>query len=167
VRRFRHRLIAALVMAAALGIAGEAPAEIYRWVDEEGNVHFGDRPHDAERAAGAPPVEVREAYRPPQRTSEEQAAYEREMRENFATTTRRLQQEKEVREEARAARRQRQAELCIGYREHLGRLTRIQVDDSGRPVRHYLSENGRSLTVSEQEDYLNELRAKMVEAGCE
>jgi len=167
VRRFLHRVFAVLVVAAAPGIMAEAPAEIYRWIDEDGNVHFGDRPRDAERAAGAAPVEVREAYRPSQRTTGEQAAYEREMRENFATTTRRLQREREVREEARAARRQRRAELCTGYRQHLGRLTRIQVDDNGRPVRHYLSENGRSVTVSEQEDYLRELRAKMVEAGCE
>lgn len=166
-KRFRHPVIAALSAAVALLVAGTVPAEIYRWVDEQGNVHFGDRPRDPERAAVAAPVEVQENYQPPRRTPEEQAVLEREARENFETSTRRLQHERESREAARAERRQQSAERCLKYREHLDKLTRVEVDGAGRRVRHYLSENGGSVSAREQEAYVEELRAKMTEAGCQ
>ena len=31
-------------------LAGPVLAEVYKWVDEQGNVHFGDKPKDRELA---------------------------------------------------------------------------------------------------------------------
>ena len=46
------RVIGVLFLSAAL-FAGPAVAEVYKWVDDNGNIHFGDKPQDnaeAERA---------------------------------------------------------------------------------------------------------------------
>jgi len=38
-----------LALALGLTAAAQASAEVYKWVDEDGNVHFGDRPPDTEQ----------------------------------------------------------------------------------------------------------------------
>lgn len=48
-----------LLMLAAATLAGSAAAEVYKWVDKAGNVHFGDQPPPGEKA-------VKENIRPPE-----------------------------------------------------------------------------------------------------
>jgi len=62
-RLFEIRLIAAAgtaVLLAATALAGAAAAtEIYRWVDADGTVHFGDRPpadHPVQQIQVLPPA---------------------------------------------------------------------------------------------------------------
>ena len=54
---YRYRLLSAgLVLLTAALLAAGASAQIYKWVDDQGNVHFGDKPRDkaqAEQAAQA------------------------------------------------------------------------------------------------------------------
>lgn len=58
-RRGQPRLLRpgwAAILAASLLAAAVAPAEVFRWVDDNGDVHFGDRPSQAHRSE---PVEIR------------------------------------------------------------------------------------------------------------
>jgi len=40
----RYQLIAVGLMLALMGASAAPAGEIYKWVDDEGNVHYGDRP---------------------------------------------------------------------------------------------------------------------------
>lgn len=46
-RRTRQALALVTALALLLGGLTAASAKVYRWVDEAGNVHFSDRPHEA------------------------------------------------------------------------------------------------------------------------
>lgn len=104
----RHLILIALLM------PGFAGAEIYRWTDAQGRVHFGERPG----GEGAQQVEVK-----PQVVERDAATREREERSRKYFDARR--EEKSVADgrvaEARAERRQECAELR-------SRLERIQRD---------------------------------------
>jgi hypothetical protein len=45
----------------ALGLATSASAKIYKWTDEEGNVHYGDEPPQGAEAVDLPPPSTYEA----------------------------------------------------------------------------------------------------------
>jgi len=86
-----------MVVAPALVLlVPSASAEIYKWVDAQGNVHFGDKPLDTKDASQAKPVELRNSYTPTERSAQEQAVYERER----LATKQRLEAEKATKERA-------------------------------------------------------------------
>lgn len=65
--------IAHLLLASALALAATAAhADIYKWTDEQGRVHYGDRP-----APGAPAAERRELQVPELSEAQRQEAIER------------------------------------------------------------------------------------------
>ena len=81
-------------------LATASHAQIYKWTDEDGNVHFGDKPADAQTASDAEQVDIELNYQPADLSDEErqrllaeqadmQLQYERERRE---------QQQREIRE---------------------------------------------------------------------
>ena len=76
--RCRLRLLAFPVLLMSAIATAPAVAEIYKWVDADGKVHFGDKPLDPAQAAGAEEVQLKEGYRPAERTAQEQEAYRRE-----------------------------------------------------------------------------------------
>lgn len=111
-------------------LPGVATAQIYRWTDEQGRVHFGQRP-----GAGAIPVEVR-----PQVIERDQATRDRE-----AGATRFFDARREERAEAleRAAEAQAEvAQKCGTWREQLDQLARgrlfFHADEQGE--RQYYSD---------------------------
>ena len=75
-----------------------ATAEIYRWTDEQGRVHFGQRP-----VAGAETVQVR-----PQVIERDQHTREREEQQQAAATA--------------AAQREERASECRDLRRHLAQM---------------------------------------------
>ena len=117
-----------------------AVAEIYRWVDSNGQVHFGERPmtDDAQR------IEVPSHDREPQAAAPNEAARrarQRRMLEAFE-----YERAREAEQEARAAQRaSRRAEQCDQARQYWRRLNHpgpiYEVDDQGR--RRYLDEAQR------------------------
>ncbi len=125
---FTRRLIAgitgiALILSAALS------ADVYKWVDEEGQVHYGDEPPasaETETVPSPPPVDREEAAR--RRDRLEQAVKEMEVRieERRAKVAK-----KEVERQKRSGVRQR----CLGLRRELDVL------DSGMPA--YRDDKGR------------------------
>jgi hypothetical protein len=134
----KMRTISLSLFAAALAIAatgGLAAGEVYRWVDEDGVVHFGDR---AEGIPGAEVVNVPSgpaapAEAPPPATP---AAQQAEDGPSYA------QQRREERAEARreaAEERQQLEAVCAQARSRVAALepsTRVMVEDAdGNVVR--------------------------------
>lgn len=123
-----------------------AQAEIYRWTDEQGRVHFGQRPQ-----ANAERVEVR-----PQVLERDAQTRERENRsERFFQARRDERTQREERQQAEQLERDR---ACGVLRSRLQRLeagrTFYSADAQGD--RHYYSD-------AEVEAARRELRARVVE----
>lgn len=138
-----------------------AQAEIYKWVDANGNVHFGDKPVDAKNAAAATPVELRRSYTPTQRTEQEQEVFNRE---RIATRQRldaqKTAKEKESRERL-AALEEKKARQCADDKEKLRDITEVQITDNGRLLYYLEDENGKPLKLSEQKAAIAALREKI------
>jgi hypothetical protein len=88
-----------------------APAEIYRWVDPQGNVHFDARPRP-----GAEQVEVR-----PQIVERDDATREREARTERFFEARR--QEQQAASQAASEEHTRRERVCRQLRQELSRLS--------------------------------------------
>ncbi|WP_019342158.1 DUF4124 domain-containing protein [Stutzerimonas stutzeri] len=102
--------IAVLIVGALL--APLAPAEIYRWVDPAGNVHFSAKPQ-----AGAEQIEVR-----PQVIDRDEATRERQARTERFFEARR--EEQEAASVAASARQTQREQECRQLQNRLSRLSR-------------------------------------------
>ena len=145
-----------------------ASTEIYKWVDANGNVHFGDKPQDSAKAEKAKAVELTTGYQPPERTPEEQKALENEqllMQEKSRAYQDKQQRQQLEKKEAQANVRQEKADLCAAYERDIQSITTTEIVD-GRRHRTYLSENGKSITAKHQQEIVEEFRVKMKAAGC-
>jgi hypothetical protein len=56
------------VLIAGLSLAPIVQAQIYKWTDDQGNVHFGDKPENPESASEAEAVDLELNYVPQERT---------------------------------------------------------------------------------------------------
>lgn len=134
----RYQAIAFALMLVLLAAGSTATGQIYKWTDEEGNVHFGDTPvgTEAEKVA----IQSR-------RTNAERVQAEQEARasaaakaaEEEAAATPQGPTEEEI--QARVAER---AKKCETYRERLTRFVRsrrIYTED----------ENGERVYMNEEE----------------
>ena len=121
-----------------LAVAGTASSQIYKWTDEDGNVHFTDKPveGDAERVAiqsrrtdaERVQAQVQARAEAAARAAEEEAAAQPQ-----GPTAEELQ-----------ARAEQRAEQCAKYRERLQRFVQ-----SRRIYRE--DENGERVYLSEEE----------------
>ncbi len=141
-------------------------AEIYKWVDDKGNVHFGDKPMDPAQAADAKPVELNTGYQPPARTAEEQEALESELRSLQQKAGEHQRTQQQAQEEANANSRLELAELCAAYESNIKKLTTIELVDGRRQIYYMKSEDGKPVTARRQREIIEEARAEMVAAGC-
>ncbi|BAP80772.1 hypothetical protein MT1_3597 [Pseudomonas sp. MT-1] len=99
------------VLIVSILLAPLVAADIYRWVDSAGNVHFGAKPQP-----GAEPVEVR-----PQVIDRDDATRERQARtERFFEARREEQEAANVAASARQAQRERE---CQQLQNRLSRLS--------------------------------------------
>ena len=134
----RYQAIAFALMLVLVGASAPAVGEIYKWTDEDGNVHFGDKPvgEDPQRVAiqSRPTNPARVESRVQARASAAAKAAEEEAAATPAGPT-------EEQMQARLAERQ---EKCDSYRERLQRFVtsrRIYRED----------ENGERVYMSEEE----------------
>lgn len=131
-----------------LFVALPAAAEVYKWTDAEGRVHFGDKPKDAKVAAEA--VDVRD-YKPGTDDGVRQINERRErLMDAGKPSPADARREKFVNAVEDAAK----ARAC---REAKDRLMRIRgpvvfLDDDGKPVK--VTERGREQKAKEQEAWI-------------
>lgn len=117
----RHLLLSVLLL------PGLASAEIYRWTDAQGRVHFGAQPG----AVGAQPVEVK-----PQVVERDDATREREARTAQFYDARRA--EKEQAQSRNAEANAKRSQECNQLRAKLERINQdgryFRTDAEGNPV---------------------------------
>ncbi|MDH4869219.1 DUF4124 domain-containing protein [Pseudomonas sp. BN515] len=133
----RHLLCCLLLIPAIAG------AEIYRWTDAQGQVHFSETPRE-----GAEVVSVK-----PQVVERDQATREREARTEKIHDARRQEQAAAV-EKAEVAREQRQ-KLCGEWRDQQGQLSH------GGPY-YRLDERGERQYYTDQQ--IESFRRKLAES---
>lgn len=157
--------IALLVLAAVF--AGVASAEVYKWVDDQGNVHFGDKPRDEETARRAEQVDIVESYQPTELTAEEQSTRLRDTEALRRSHEVYQQEDREARQQEAEQRQSRQAALCDALAKEIAKFSEIH-HEGGRPLYYYLKgEDGKSVSSERQREYVAELRQKSADAGCE
>ncbi len=128
----RSRLLAVLVLTLASAFA---TAEVYKWVDADGNVHYGDRPPATgvdSRSMSLPRAPAKDA------DHEQRSLKQRRLLEAFEA-------ERAEQDQAAAASRAR-AQKCEEARRHLARLEGANIvyytgDESG--ARIYMSDEER------------------------
>lgn len=140
-----------------LALPTGAPAEIYKWTDAQGRVHFGDRPTEKQRQQ-AESVQVRD-YKPGT-DKEVLDVYQRTDR-IYDAKERQRAAESEQQDDARKQKERKQQELkdrCYSARERLHKLSGpvVFVDEYGNPVKK---------TDKEREQEYQELN-KWVTANC-
>lgn len=127
-------------------VAGAASAEVYRWVDEQGQVHFEDH-SQAQSANGA------RSYAPP-------AAVVDDPQQRMDKTRKLLNAYQAERQQAREQKQQRQQEQakrtrqCAIARDRLRQYQQYgavyRLDDAGKRV--YLSEQERAALIQRSRD---------------
>ena len=146
------QLIAAAAILALAGSGAALAGDIYKWVDDEGNVHYGDKPIGAQSERMA--IESRPTD--PSRASAETQSL---MASRDAASERRAEMDASEAEQAelRAEAAQR-AEQCSSARAQLQRMITArrvyQEDENGERV--YLDEAARNAARERVENQINE-----------
>ena len=144
----RTRLSAILVLILA---SATAPAEVYKWLDADGKVHYGDRPPATgtdSQSLTLPPAPTRDA------DDERRSLLRSRLLEAIdAERTEKVQAEREA-----AAARQKQAQMCARARSDLARFERANIiytnDPSG--ARIYMSDEARAEALSNAKLWIDE-----------
>lgn len=133
--KFCITLICSLLLCSSISLA---QTEIYRWVDTDGNVHYGDRPgnENAERLAITSKPTDRSAVRSMLQTRAADRAKAREAQQQAAQET----AKNEAEERETAAER---AEKCTEHRERLQSFlnSRRLYRETENGEREYLDDN--------------------------
>jgi hypothetical protein len=131
---------------AVLLAAATAHAQVYRWVDEQGKVHYGERPPSGAKAA---PVENRLAT--PPGAPAPKAAPDASQQERDFQRRRMEREQQEAREQKAAAKARQQCERERARLAQLRNVRRIQsgVDEKGNL--RYMSEAERADAIAAQE----------------
>lgn len=125
-----------------------ANAEIYKWTDADGRVHFGDKPVD--KKLQAEEVEVRD-YKPGNDAKTREII---ERRERLMNADADKARRGDALKSAKAADTVREEKRCSEAREHLLKISgRVEFyDDNGKPVR--VSEQERAARQRETQDWI-------------
>ena len=143
-----------------------AVAEIYKWVDAQGNVHFGDKPKDLTEAPGAQKVDLKESYQPAVRTPQEQADYAEQQRKLRLREDMRTRDDQQEQDETQAQRDREKAVLCNDYTEAIDELETVEVKDGVRHLVYATDEDGNPVSSDRQREIIAELKEKRAKAGC-
>ena len=128
-----QRLFIALLLSGQAGVH----AEVYRWVDEKGQVHFGDQARDASTPA------IRPHAKPATQTEQQQRMQKTRKLLNAYRIERQQLREQKAEQKEQEAKRKRD---CIQARDNLRKYTDYgnvyQLGEDGK--REYLSEKQRA-----------------------
>ncbi len=166
-KRRAHTRYLGMLLLSMMSISSEvAVAEIYKWVDADGKVHFGDKPRDPAQASAAKQVELRESYQPAVRTAQEQKEYDEEQRLIMLRDQMRRREEQQAQEEAEVKKTEAQAALCAKYEEAVEKLSAMVIENDVRTITYIKGEDGKPVSAERQREMVEELKAKMADAGC-
>ncbi|NND43753.1 MAG: DUF4124 domain-containing protein [Xanthomonadales bacterium] len=156
----RHWIIFMLMLALA-GAATQASAQVYRWVDKDGVVHYGDRAPDGVEATlvtvNPNTVPVPAPPEPAQASAETVPQSEEAEEEPLSYAEQRRRERAERRSEFREAEQERQA-TCTAARNRVAYLEptpRVLVEDEDGSTRR-LDDEERLRLLEEAKAYLAE-----------
>lgn len=159
----RNFLLCALIMVAG---SPSVDAEIYKWTDASGKVHFSDKPRDPQRKDSAEVVELNSSYVPSSSGSTSSVTLEQQM----LARERRLKAERvaeaKEKKDKQAARQQARAQECDYQKEQLRLLTGMDVTESGRVFYYSTDENGNAVSKSRQKQIIEEIKARIADLRC-
>lgn len=155
-----------LLMTVMAILASPAAAEIYKWVDAQGNVHFGDKPKDQKVADQAEPVDIVESYQPAEMTDEEQQAFDREQEALRRKTQTYRQEDQQKQKLAQDKRKKEKAELCATLQEDIRKFTSMDVVDGVRTYYYLTGEDGESVSSKQQKEIIENLKREYAALGC-
>ncbi|MCB1856816.1 MAG: DUF4124 domain-containing protein [Gammaproteobacteria bacterium] len=137
-----------LVFLLASGLAG---ADVYRWKDENGRVHFGDRPG----AVRADKIDVPDGERVLEQDGQQQLDAERAVsRQRLLDAYREERESKQREQEAREARERERESRCIYARDILRGY-----QESGSIYQPLASGERRYLSATERREEIDRARA--------
>jgi Domain of unknown function (DUF4124) len=149
-----------------LGVSAAVSAEIYKWVDEDGKVHFGDKPFGTADAEAAEKIEVKDAYQPAERSEEEIERARQEQASRWMDEQAERREEEEKLSAERAERKKKKTEECARLQKRIDNFSGLQIID-GRRTRHVLlDQEGNSYTTAEQNERVAELQEVADSLGC-
>lgn len=163
----RRCLVVSIVLLSITAVfSGMVAAEVYKWVDDQGNVHFGDKPRDRQAAEQAEQVDIVESYQPTERTAEEQSAYQQEQEALRRRHELYKEEDRKARQEEEGLRRSQLASFCSELKQEIAKFSNIHMV-GGVPTYYYLKdENGESVSSERQRAYVAELKERYARAGC-
>lgn len=152
ISRTTHRHFSLCMLLCLLPATGAISADVYKWTDEAGRVHYGDKPPDS----NALPVEIRES--PPVERDREKRRQKRDRLLEIFDEDRRRKMEKE---EAARREKDKRARACAKARERLRKVVDagFLYEKTGDP------KNPRILTEDERQAETDRLR-KQVGKWC-
>lgn len=139
-----------LLLLMMLVFSGNAAAAMYKWVDEDGNVHYTQTP---------PPADVRQAetIKPPPDVNTDKARKDLEQEQELVDKIR--EQRLETKEEERLAQKEREQKEanCKMARDRLASYTQPRVRYTGEDGnRYYFTEEERQEQIQKSKDMIDE-----------
>ncbi|ARN74379.1 DUF4124 domain-containing protein [Oceanicoccus sagamiensis] len=130
-----------------------AVSQIYKWVDEDGKVHFGDKPKESPAGQLSEKVELKEGYVPGEAIPEEQIEAQKDfLRKKDQQRALEQQQQQEA-----LARRKEQQQKCQKMRDRIKDFTTAKVVNGRVQRNNYFTENGQPVTSDRQDEIVAEL----------
>jgi hypothetical protein len=150
--------ISVIVLLAGALVSGSVMADIYKWVDTDGNVHYGDRPTGAAMSSPGQIEQVAIASRRTD-TAKVQAGVEARMvRDTQRSDARSVAAEEKMEAEQLKVEADERATKCSTYRERMQKFTNsrrlYRVDDNGE--REYLNDTQMTAARAQVEKQVQE-----------
>jgi hypothetical protein len=160
--RFVRGLTVSCTLVVTLVVATAARAEIYRWVDEDGNVHYGDRTAATRADDAHEAVDLGVGYTPTTLSdSERSAANKARLEQQRKIEARRNAEEKRDGQQL-AEREELREKQCEQDRQKLSDVTEVKLNEHGRPRIYYLThDDGTPMKSSEHAAAVKALREKI------
>jgi hypothetical protein len=143
-----------------------ALAEVYKWVDADGDIHFGDKPRDAALAEQAESVDIVESYQPDTRTAQDQEAFDREQQAIRRKTELFKSEDEERRKAKQDNHKDQKAKRCASMAADIKKFTTMHRVDEVRTYYYLTGDDGKSVSSSQQKEIIEGLRNRYAAAGC-
>ena len=132
-------------------------AEIYKWVDESGKVHFGDKPKDSATAQTSEKVELKQDYVPGAGLSPEQVEAQKAYLRRKDVER---EQQKQDAEKSALKRKELQAQ-CKSMRDRLKGFINKGMMGGKRKRVDYFVEDGKPVSSKRQQEIAAEMQRKI------
>ncbi len=149
-QRARHMIFALRVLIIVSLAAPAAGTGVYKWTDEQGRVHFGDRPQS--EAASEVKIRVEPQSSPPAATEAERARHRRRLLEIY-------QEDRDAKKEAARKQKEERAKRAAECGKARNKLA--QFDRAGSLYRKGPDGERRYLSLEERDRYIAGLREKV------